>query len=93
MAAYAEPGADVVCPPGLSEPANIRALIAGRRAETGRYPTEMKASLRAAELEEIGVRRISVGHSFAVACWTNFEREAQRFIDLGDLSPESFPAT
>jgi hypothetical protein len=32
-------------------------------------------------------------HSFAVACWTNFEREAQRFINLGDLSPESFPAT
>jgi hypothetical protein len=53
----------------------------------------MKGGVRAEELGELGVRRISVGHSFAVACWTNFESEAQRFIDLGDPSPESFPAT
>ncbi|HUC08812.1 MAG TPA: hypothetical protein VL985_00150 [Stellaceae bacterium] len=52
----------------------------------------LKAGVRAAELGELGVRRISVGHSFAQACRTDVERLAQRFIEFGELAPDSFPA-
>jgi 2-methylisocitrate lyase-like PEP mutase family enzyme len=90
LAAYAEAGADVVCAPGLADPTAIRTLVKAVAPK----PVDvqlMKPGLRAAELEEMGVRRVSVGHSFAVACWTDFWRVAYRFMEFDDLSPESFP--
>lgn len=90
LVAYSNAGADVLCAPGLSEPAAVRALV---EAVTPK-PVDiqlMKPGISAAELGEMGVRRISVGDSFAQASWIGFERAAQQFIDFGDLSADDFP--
>jgi 2-methylisocitrate lyase-like PEP mutase family enzyme len=63
MAAYAEPGADVICAPGRFELADIRTLIAAVAPK----PVDiqlMKAGVRAEGLGELGVQHVSVGYSF-----------------------------
>jgi 2-methylisocitrate lyase-like PEP mutase family enzyme len=91
LVAYANAGADVVCTPGLSQPDAIRAVVRAVAPKAVDIPL-MKSGLRAAELGDLGVRRISVGDWFAGAPAASFERLAQRFIEFGDLSLDGCPA-
>lgn len=86
LVAYSESGADILCAPGLSEPDDIRAVVEAVEPK----PVDvrlMKPGMTAAELGELGVRRISVGDYLAEASWASFERMAQQFIDYGSLPP------
>jgi 2-methylisocitrate lyase-like PEP mutase family enzyme len=92
LVAYSEAGADVLCAAGVSDMAAIRTIV----EFVAPKPVDVeltKPGVRAALLGELGVRRISVGDSFARASWASFGRVAQQFTDFGDLLPERFPAT
>jgi 2-methylisocitrate lyase-like PEP mutase family enzyme len=91
LVAYSNAGADVLCAPGLSEPDTIRAVVEAVAPKAVDVQL-MKPGMRAVELGDLGVRRISVGDSFAEAARASFERVAQQFIDFGDLSPECYSA-
>jgi len=91
LVAYSKAGADVLCAPGLSDLAAIAATVEAV-APKAFDVQRTKPGIRAAVLGELGVRRISVGDCFAAAYWSGFERVAQRFIDYGDLLPESLSA-
>lgn len=47
--------------------------------------------LTARELGQLGVRRISVGDSFADAAWASFTRAAEEFINYGSVVPAYAP--
>lgn len=90
LIAHSNAGADVLCAPGLSNPADIEAAVAAVAPK----PLDVqlvKPGLTAAELGRLGVRRISVGDSFAEAAWASFDRAAEEFIDYGDLLPARCP--
>jgi 2-methylisocitrate lyase-like PEP mutase family enzyme len=91
LLAYSRAGADVLCASGFSELVEIKALV----ETVAPKPVDVQLTrpgIRAAELGELGVRRISVDDSIAEASWACFERAAQHFIDFGDLSQEGFSA-
>lgn len=90
LVAYSNAGADVLCASGLSELADIRALVRAVAPKAVDVQL-MKPGMRAAQLGELGVRRISVGDFFAEATWGTFQQIAQHFIDFGSLSNRSFP--
>lgn len=91
LVACAQAGADVVCAPGLSEPAKITALVKAVAPKAVDIRL-MRPGVTAVDLGELGVRRISVGDALAQASWAAFTRTAQQFIDYGDLLPDSDPA-
>jgi 2-methylisocitrate lyase-like PEP mutase family enzyme len=90
LVALSAAGADVLCLPGLADPAAIRAVVSAVAPKSLDVPL-MKPGQTTIELGELGVRRISVGDTFADAVWTSFDRVAEEFIDHGDLAPECCP--
>lgn len=90
LVAYSKAGADILCAPGLSEPAAIRALVEAVSPKAVDVQL-MKPGTTAAQLGELGARRISVGDSFAEASWATFQQVAQHFIDFGDLQRKPSP--
>jgi 2-methylisocitrate lyase-like PEP mutase family enzyme len=85
LVAYSEAGADVLCAPGASDPNVIRMLVQAVSPKAVDVQL-MKPGMTAAQLGELGVRRISVGDTFAEASWGMFSQVAQHFIDFGSLS-------
>lgn len=91
LKAYADAGADVLYAPGVSDPATIKAIVDAVAPKPVNVLL-VSPAMKAAELGELGVRRISVGGFLAHAAWTGFTEAARQFIDTGDLPPASFPA-
>lgn len=84
LAAYAEAGADCLYAPGLSTLDDIRAVVnasAPRPVNVLARPT-----LSVAELADAGVRRISIGGSFARAAWTAFLDAARETAERGTFT-------
>lgn len=85
---YSKAGADVLMALGLSDFDEIRAVVEAVAPKAVDIQLT-KPGIRAADLGELGVRRISVDDSLASAAWACFTRSAQHFIDYGDLPAEA----
>ncbi len=84
LVAYSGAGADVLYAPGVTEPADIRAIVAAVAPK----PVNVLlrgASMNVAGLAAAGVRRISVGAAFAAAAWAGFDAAARSVRDHGHL--------
>ena len=77
LEAYAQAGADVLFAPGVSKPAEIKALVESVQPKPFNLLVVRDLGLRVGDIEALGVRRISVGGSFALAAWGGFMRAAQ----------------
>ena len=87
LVALSNAGADVLCLPGLADLDVIKAVMLAVAPK----PLDiqlMKPGITTIELGQLGVRRISVGDTFAEAAWASFERVAEEFIHYVDLAPE-----
>jgi 2-methylisocitrate lyase-like PEP mutase family enzyme len=84
LVAYSEAGADCLFAPGVNDLTDIARIVAAVRPKpvnvmiTGPSPT-------VSDLAAIGVRRISVGGSLAVAAWRGFEASAKMLLAEGKL--------
>jgi 2-methylisocitrate lyase-like PEP mutase family enzyme len=82
LAAYAEAGADVLYAPGLKTPEEVAEVV---RA-AGKLPVNVLVGAPAftrAQLEDLGVKRISVGGALARAAWGGLMRAAKDIADHG----------
>jgi 2-methylisocitrate lyase-like PEP mutase family enzyme len=77
LQAYAEAGADVLFAPGVSKPEEIKALVEAIQPKPFNLLVVRDLGLRVADIEALGVRRISVGGAFALVAWGGFMRAAQ----------------
>ncbi len=75
--AYAAAGADVLFAPGIHARDDIRTLIAAVAPHPVNLLVGRNIGLTVADLAGLGVRRISVGSSFARAAWTRFMEVAK----------------
>ncbi|MET7244218.1 isocitrate lyase/phosphoenolpyruvate mutase family protein [Methylobacterium sp. EM32] len=85
LQAYAEAGADVVYAPGPKRREEIRTLVDALAPVPVNLLMSTNPGLKVADLEALGVRRISVGSSLARAAWTGFIRAARRIHDEGSF--------
>ncbi|MEO7987298.1 MAG: isocitrate lyase/phosphoenolpyruvate mutase family protein, partial [Gemmatimonadales bacterium] len=85
LVAYADAGADCLYAPGIRSRAEIVAVVSAVAPKPvnvlvgGDFTT-------VAELEELGVRRISVGGALARAAWTGFLQAAKEIAEQGTFS-------
>lgn len=82
LAAFAEAGADCLYAPGLKTAEEIATAV---RAVSPRPLNVLMGApgLTVAQLEDLGVRRISVGGALARAAWGGFLRAAREIADEG----------
>lgn len=89
LVAYAEAGADCLYAPGVSSPDEISAMV---KAVAPRPVNVLVAGfnreLSAAQLADLGVRRISIGSALASVAWGAFLRAAREMAEEGSF--ESF---
>jgi 2-methylisocitrate lyase-like PEP mutase family enzyme len=93
LVAYAEAGADCLYAPGVRDPGEIEAIVLA----VSPLPVNVLMSapgegLSLSRLEDLGVRRVSVGSALARVAWGAFMRAAQglaagSFDGLGDSVP------
>ena len=85
LRAYAEAGADCLFAPGLRSVSDIKAVV---DAVAPKPVNVLVASdfTTVKELEQIGVRRISVGGALARAAWTGFLHAATEIAERGTFS-------
>ncbi|MBV9404074.1 MAG: isocitrate lyase/phosphoenolpyruvate mutase family protein [Acidobacteriaceae bacterium] len=86
LQAYAQAGADVLYAPGLREPEEIEAVVAAVTPKPVNVLMSSHTGLRLADLEALGVRRVSVGSSLARAAWTGFVRAAKAIAEEGSFA-------
>ena len=82
VASYAEAGADVLYVPALRTAEEVAALV----NVAGKLPVNVlagAAGFTLRELEELGVRRLSVGAALARTAWGGFMRAARDIADNG----------
>jgi 2-methylisocitrate lyase-like PEP mutase family enzyme len=87
LTAYAEAGADCLYAPGVTEPNEIAQIV----KTVAPKPVNVLVSgfnhhLTLSELEDIGVRRVSVGSGLALAAWGAFLRAAREIKRDGAFS-------
>ena len=93
LQAYAAAGADVLFAPGPQKPDEIQALVRAVHPKPFNLLVVRDIGLDVANIAALGVRRISVGGSLALAGWTGFIRAARAlrangsFSGLVDLTP------
>jgi 2-methylisocitrate lyase-like PEP mutase family enzyme len=93
LRAYAEAGADVLFAPGPTTADVIRELVDAVRPKPVNVLVARDIGLRVDDLAGLGVRRVSVGASLALAAWQGFVRAAKslresgRFAAAADLVP------
>jgi 2-methylisocitrate lyase-like PEP mutase family enzyme len=86
LTAYAEAGADVLYAPGPHDPDDIRAIVQAVHPKPVNVLMSGSYGLRVSDLAEMGVRRISVGSSLALAAWTGFIRAAKAIAAEGGFT-------
>jgi 2-methylisocitrate lyase-like PEP mutase family enzyme len=82
LAAYAEAGADVLYAPLVRTPAEVSEVV----RVAGKLPVNVLAGwpgFTKRELEDLGVKRISVGGALALAAWGGFMRAAKDIAEHG----------
>jgi 2-methylisocitrate lyase-like PEP mutase family enzyme len=86
LQAYQEAGADVLYAPGLASRDDIAAVISSVDRPVNVVMGLQGVQLSRAQLEEIGVKRISVGSALARAALGAFLRAAREMRELGTFS-------
>lgn len=86
LEAYAQAGADCLYAPGISDPEQIESIV----KLVAPKPVNVLISsnipgLSAARLQELGVRRISVGSGLARVAWKAFIRSAEKLAHDGSF--------
>jgi 2-methylisocitrate lyase-like PEP mutase family enzyme len=89
LKAYADAGADVLYPPGVSTPADIEAVVKAVAPKPANILI-IRPNMSAKELEELGVRRMSIGGFLAAAASIAFEKAADGLRKNGTLPKEVF---
>jgi len=89
LKAYADAGADVLYPPGVSTPADIAAVVKAVAPKPVNILI-IRPDMSAKELEELGVRRMSIGGFLAAASSIAFEKAADGLRKNGMLPKEVF---
>jgi 2-methylisocitrate lyase-like PEP mutase family enzyme len=82
LAAFAEAGADVLFAPGVRTREDIAAVV----RVAGKLPVNVVVGapgLTRAELEDLGVKRVSTGAALARAAWGGFMRAARDIAEHG----------
>src|SRR5580704_13679318 len=82
-------GADVLYPPGVSTPADIEAVVKALAPKPVNI-LMIRPDMSAKELEELGVRRMSIGGFLAAAASIAFEKAADGLRKNGTLPKEVF---
>jgi len=97
LVAFADAGADCLYAPGVTDPEEISAIVDAVAPKPVNVLVFMKnCNLTVSQLEDLGVRRISVGSALARAAWTgliNVAREMHEtgtFTALGDATSFNF---
>lgn len=86
LTAYAEAGADVLYAPGAVTREDIAAIVSAVAPRPVNVVVARNIGLTVADLEALGVRRVSVGGALARAAWTGFARAAQTIADEGTFA-------
>ena len=81
LTAFAQVGADCLYAPGLSEPDQIRAIVKAVAPKPVNVLMSRPNPLTVRQLEDFGVRRISVGSALARVAWGGFIRAAGQLAD------------
>jgi 2-methylisocitrate lyase-like PEP mutase family enzyme len=95
LRAYADAGADCLYAPGIRTEEQIRAVVSAVAPHPVNVLVSGPIGLSVADLERIGVRRISVGGALARAAWGGFIRAAKELVEkgsfdaLGDAAPHA----
>jgi len=84
LSAYAEAGADCLYAPGVTDPDDIRKIVAAVAPRPVNVLL-MSPAMRVADLAALGVRRVSTGGSLAWAAWQAFDEAARSLMDEGAL--------
>jgi len=84
LAAFAAAGADCVYAPGVSDMAEIAALV--RAVAPVPVNVLLRRGMSVGDLAVIGVRRVSVGGALAAAAWSGFDAAARVLRDEGRLA-------
>jgi 2-methylisocitrate lyase-like PEP mutase family enzyme len=85
LRAYSEAGADVLFAPGVLKPEEIRQVVQAVAPKPVNVIMHVNVGLRVRDLEELGVRRISVGSALARAAWTGFINAAKPLAERGSF--------
>lgn len=85
LAAYSEAGADCLYAPGLTTPEQVEAVVRVAAPKPVNVLIGRPGLFTVAELEALGVRRVSVGGSLARSAWGGFMRAAKRIADEGSF--------
>jgi 2-methylisocitrate lyase-like PEP mutase family enzyme len=89
LVAYADAGADCLYAPGVRERTHIEAIVTAVAPKPVNVLL-MTPEMRAADLEAMGVRRVSVGGRLARTAWAAFDEAASILMKEGRLPPQSF---
>ena len=81
--AYAEAGADVLYAPGPRSREEIRAIVSAVAPKAVNVLVSGAIGLSVRDLEDLGVRRISLGSGLARAAWGGFMRAAEAIAREG----------
>jgi 2-methylisocitrate lyase-like PEP mutase family enzyme len=84
LVAYSDAGADVLYAPGAKELASVKAIVAAVAPKPVNVLL-LGSEMNVADLAAAGVRRVSVGGSFARAAWAGLEEAARSVRDEGRL--------
>ena len=83
LKAYANAGADCLYAPGIRTPDHIRAVVAGVAPKPVNLLMAWPEDLTLKQIEELGVRRVSVGGALARSAWGGFMRAAKLIAEQG----------
>jgi 2-methylisocitrate lyase-like PEP mutase family enzyme len=87
LAAYADAGADCLYAPGVTDLAEIAAIVkAVSPKPVNVLVSRASAGLSVAQLTDLGVRRISVGSALACVAWGAFMRAARSLASTGSFT-------
>ncbi len=86
LEAYAEAGADVLFAPGVREPEQIRELVRAVDPKPLNVLMSSDTGLGMADLERLGVRRVSVGSALSRVAWGAFLRAARLIAEQGSFA-------
>ena len=85
LVAYSDAGADCLYAPGLATREQIAAVVEAVRPKPVNVLMSRPLGLTVADLEQMGVRRISVGSGLARVAWGSFLRAARQIAIGGNF--------
>jgi 2-methylisocitrate lyase-like PEP mutase family enzyme len=83
LRAYSDAGADCLYAPGVSKPEHIAQLVKAVTPKPLNLLVHASSPLTVAQIEALGVRRISVGGALARVAWGAFTRAASALAEQG----------